>query len=217
MRIAVRALKKLDADASSDFTGRAARAFGPWVPANHTGLDNLRYFAELYSVPPRDQQRRIVRGGVYRRETPRRALEQGGDALGDVACHHPPRKLPLHPVEPGDGMLIRYSFEIGRLLGPAQVFAELQEIELPSATYSLSYLSTSGGLVPTDVGMMIDTAPISSVRSNWTRSATSTRTFCATAFLPSHIMELTNFVTRSEPYTGSGSTFRLAMYPFRGI
>jgi len=40
--------------------------------------------------------------------------------------------------------------------GPAQVFAELQEIELPSATYSLSYLSTSGGLVPTDVGMMID-------------------------------------------------------------
>jgi hypothetical protein len=27
--------------------------------------------------------------------------------------------------------------------GPAQVFAELQEIELPSANYSLSYLSTS--------------------------------------------------------------------------
>ena len=50
--------------------------------------------------------------------------------------------------------------------GPAQVFAELQEIELPSATYSLSYLSTSGGLVPTDVGMMVDTAPISSVRPN---------------------------------------------------
>jgi AraC-like DNA-binding protein len=50
--------------------------------------------------------------------------------------------------------------------GPAQVFAELQEIELPSASYSLSYLSTSGGLVPTDVGMMIDTAPISSVRPN---------------------------------------------------
>jgi transcriptional regulator GlxA family with amidase domain len=50
--------------------------------------------------------------------------------------------------------------------GPAQVFAELQEIELPSASYSLSYLSTAGGLVPTDVGMMIDTAPIASVRSN---------------------------------------------------
>src|ERR1700688_1126860 len=50
--------------------------------------------------------------------------------------------------------------------GPAQVFAELQAIELPSASYSLSYLSTSGGLVPTDVGMMIDTAPISSVRPN---------------------------------------------------
>jgi transcriptional regulator GlxA family with amidase domain len=48
--------------------------------------------------------------------------------------------------------------------GPAQVFAELQEIELSSASYSLSYLSTSGGLVPTDVGMMVDTAPISSVR-----------------------------------------------------
>src|SRR6266568_8437851 len=52
------------------------------------------------------------------------------------------------------------------LSGPAQVFAELQEIELPSATYSLSYLSTAGGLVPTDVGMMIDTVPISSVRPN---------------------------------------------------
>ncbi len=48
--------------------------------------------------------------------------------------------------------------------GPAQVFAELQEIELPTATYSLSYLSASGGLVPTDVGMMVDTAPISGVR-----------------------------------------------------
>ena len=50
--------------------------------------------------------------------------------------------------------------------GPAQVFAELQEIELSSANYALSYLSTAGGLVPTDVGMMIDTAPIGSVRPN---------------------------------------------------
>jgi transcriptional regulator GlxA family with amidase domain len=48
--------------------------------------------------------------------------------------------------------------------GPAQVFAELQEIELPAAGYSLSYLSASGGLVPTDVGMMIDTVPLASVR-----------------------------------------------------
>src|ERR1700749_3586614 len=48
--------------------------------------------------------------------------------------------------------------------GPAQVFAELQEIELPAAGYALSYLSAAGGLVPTDVGMMIDTAPIASVR-----------------------------------------------------
>ena len=50
--------------------------------------------------------------------------------------------------------------------GPAQVFAELEAIELPAPGYSLSYLSTSGGLVPTDVGMMIDTMPISSVRPN---------------------------------------------------
>src|SRR5258708_30787433 len=48
--------------------------------------------------------------------------------------------------------------------GRAQVFAELQEIELPAAGYALSYLSASGGLVPTDVGMMVDTSPISSVR-----------------------------------------------------
>jgi transcriptional regulator GlxA family with amidase domain len=47
--------------------------------------------------------------------------------------------------------------------GPAQVFAELQEIELPAAGYALSYLSRAGGLVPTDVGMMIDTAPIASI------------------------------------------------------
>ena len=47
--------------------------------------------------------------------------------------------------------------------GPAQVFAELEAIELPGPDYSLSYLSTSGGLVPTDVGMMIDTAPITSI------------------------------------------------------
>jgi len=50
--------------------------------------------------------------------------------------------------------------------GPAQVFAELDAIELPGPGYSLSYLSTEGGLVPTDVGMMIDTAPIASVRSH---------------------------------------------------
>ena len=50
--------------------------------------------------------------------------------------------------------------------GPAQVFAELEAIELPAPGYSLSYLSTSGGLVPTDVGMMIDTMPISSIRPN---------------------------------------------------
>ena len=49
------------------------------------------------------------------------------------------------------------------LSGPAQVFAELQEIELPAAGYALSYLSSAGGLVPTDVGILIDTAPIASV------------------------------------------------------
>src|SRR5258708_12208969 len=48
--------------------------------------------------------------------------------------------------------------------GPAQVFAELQEIELPGASYSLSYLSTSGGLVPTDFGMMATTPPPPHVR-----------------------------------------------------
>ena len=48
--------------------------------------------------------------------------------------------------------------------GPAQVFAELGEIDLPAAGYLLCYLSSSGGSVPTDVGLMIDTAPISGVR-----------------------------------------------------
>ena len=48
--------------------------------------------------------------------------------------------------------------------GPAQVFAELQELELSAPGYALSYLSTSGGLVPTDVGIMIDTMPISNIR-----------------------------------------------------
>src|SRR5258705_31512 len=52
--------------------------------------------------------------------------------------------------------------------GPAQVFAELQEIELPAAGYALSYLSASGALVPTDVGMMVDTWPIS---AHWTSRA----------------------------------------------
>ena len=55
--------------------------------------------------------------------------------------------------------------------GPAQVFAELQAIELQGPGYSLSYLSTSGGLVPTDVGMMVDTAPIDSVRPHQGRYA----------------------------------------------
>jgi transcriptional regulator GlxA family with amidase domain len=50
------------------------------------------------------------------------------------------------------------------IAGPAQVFAELQEIDLPAAGYALTYLSSSGGVVPTDVGIMIDTVPISGVR-----------------------------------------------------
>jgi len=50
------------------------------------------------------------------------------------------------------------------IAGPAQVFAELHEIDLPAAGYALNYLSRSGGVVPTDVGIMIDTVPISSVR-----------------------------------------------------
>src|SRR6516162_933464 len=48
--------------------------------------------------------------------------------------------------------------------GPAQVFAELREIDLPAGGYSLSYLSSAGGSVTTDVDMLIDTAPVSSVR-----------------------------------------------------
>jgi transcriptional regulator GlxA family with amidase domain len=48
--------------------------------------------------------------------------------------------------------------------GPAQVFAELREIELAGASCAMSYVSRAGGLVRTDVGMMIDTAPIESVR-----------------------------------------------------
>jgi transcriptional regulator GlxA family with amidase domain len=48
--------------------------------------------------------------------------------------------------------------------GPAQVFAELSEIELPSPSYVLTYVSKSGGLVPTDVGLMVDTVPIASLK-----------------------------------------------------
>src|ERR1700682_4100707 len=47
---------------------------------------------------------------------------------------------------------------------PAQVLAALQAIKLSGPGYSLSYLSTAGGLVPTDVGMMVYTAPIDSIR-----------------------------------------------------
>jgi KDO2-lipid IV(A) lauroyltransferase len=38
----VRALARLDPDASSDFMGRFARTFGPWLPANRVGRANLR-------------------------------------------------------------------------------------------------------------------------------------------------------------------------------
>ncbi|MGC2774732.1 MAG: GlxA family transcriptional regulator [Bradyrhizobium sp.] len=48
--------------------------------------------------------------------------------------------------------------------GPAQVFAELGEIDLPAPGYALSYVSKDGGLVPTDVGLMIDTAPLSTMK-----------------------------------------------------
>lgn len=48
--------------------------------------------------------------------------------------------------------------------GPAQVFAELSEIDLPSPNYALSYVSRHGGLVSTDVGLTIDTVPIASVK-----------------------------------------------------
>jgi transcriptional regulator GlxA family with amidase domain len=48
--------------------------------------------------------------------------------------------------------------------GPAQVFAELREIDPPTGSYALCYLSSAGGSVSTDVGMMIDTDPVSSIR-----------------------------------------------------
>src|SRR6201992_2043600 len=77
-----------------------------------------------------------------------------------------PRQLELRRKAPARRIAI-LAFPGVTLLdisGPAQVFAELQEIELPAAGYALSYLSAAGGLVPTDVGMMIDTAPVASVR-----------------------------------------------------
>src|ERR1700733_3566124 len=40
---------------------------------------------------------------------------------------------------------------------------------------------------------------------------------CGVDFLPSHIMELTNFVTSDELYTGSAATSRFAICPFLGI
>src|SRR5208283_5609008 len=39
----------------------------------------------------------------------------------------------------------------------------------------------------------------------------------AVDFFPCHIIELMNFVTRSDPYTGSASVVRLAICPLRGI
>jgi transcriptional regulator GlxA family with amidase domain len=48
--------------------------------------------------------------------------------------------------------------------GPAQVFAELGEIDLPAPGYALSYVSKDGGLMPTDVGLTINTAPLSALR-----------------------------------------------------
>src|SRR5277367_3549806 len=39
----------------------------------------------------------------------------------------------------------------------------------------------------------------------------------AVDFLPCHIIELMNFVTRSDPYIGSASTVRFGVCPLRGI
>jgi len=78
-------------------------------------------------------------------------------------------RRPLQREKPATRRVVIIAFPGVTLLdisGPAQVFAELQAIDLPGAGYALSYLSTSGGLVATDVGMMVDTAPISSVRPN---------------------------------------------------
>ncbi|QPF83071.1 DJ-1/PfpI family protein [Bradyrhizobium genosp. L] len=71
----------------------------------------------------------------------------------------PPDKAPTRRI----AMVAFPGVTLLDISGPAQVFAELEAIELPGPGYSLSYLSTSGGLVPTDVGMMVDTASIDSV------------------------------------------------------
>src|SRR5712675_3747160 len=100
------------------------------------------------------------------RQLYRRALNRLKDNMPSKSAK--PRRADLREKTPARRIAI-VTFPGVTLLdisGPAQVFAELQEIELPGASYSLSYLSTSGGLVPTDVGIMIDTAPISSIRSN---------------------------------------------------
>ena len=41
-KFAARGLKRADPDASSDFMGRLARNFGPWLPASRVGRANLR-------------------------------------------------------------------------------------------------------------------------------------------------------------------------------
>jgi transcriptional regulator GlxA family with amidase domain len=77
-----------------------------------------------------------------------------------------PRRPAMHQKVPEQRMLAVVAFPGVTLLdisGPAQVFAELGEIELPSPNYALTYVSRSGGLVPTDVGLMIDTVPITDV------------------------------------------------------
>lgn len=61
VHLAVRGLKRLDPDASSAFMGKAARALGPWVSANRTGLANLR---AAYSEKNEAEIQEIL-GGVW--------------------------------------------------------------------------------------------------------------------------------------------------------
>jgi KDO2-lipid IV(A) lauroyltransferase len=83
-------LRRTDLDKASDFCGRAARRFGPWLPAHRTGRTNLRL-----AFPDRDD--------AWIERTLRDAWENLGRVAGEYV--HLARLWDYDPARPNTGRI----------------------------------------------------------------------------------------------------------------
>jgi KDO2-lipid IV(A) lauroyltransferase len=110
--LAVIGLRRADLDGSSDFVGKLARFFGPWLSASHTGRENLR----LAFPEKSEQEREEILKGVW---------ENLGRVVGEFV--HLDKMWDYDDARPNAGRI--ETFDVARFIGlytdnkPAIIFS----------------------------------------------------------------------------------------------